>query len=577
MTNTPKTEILTYFLYEDIFRDIEKNSIILPLSYLNSEENIDKLIVDLINDFNPVDAISYSSFLNMICQVLVKDELFNITKKELSESKLKSTGNIPPRLLFHRDNLLYFISLILSLGVNGNNNITDGKNLKYPQSYYKSLLLINSKLNFIKSEPKQGIMKDSFIRGYPYYYIPEMSFTIYSRRIQRYWYVYNQILYEIENTRKEKINEGLTAIESKIGISLKDYFSVITQMLIWFLGISISKEDKESKTLGFNYKNRNSFYINRSNFEKDPNFLKLIEHLSQDIDGLKKNINLERKDVIEGFFKHFQIFFDYPVLKIDKDNFCIIDLKFLLEGICSGLFWHISKVSDIDVTNLKDQYGYLMEKYFLFLLKNIFPDIKCTSENTGQPDAVLELDDIIIIFEFTTEYYRYASLYNTDNSEFKNDIYRILFNEGKKDPHGRKKKDEGKFIKLNNYMEQLKTDKKRIISVLVTENYFGDYDLLNEFDNIISINIQKNGLKNIQKHRPLIINLDDLETCWGYFKQQDSIKNFIEAVDSWNAIVEKGPYHYNFSGFISFYNEGKIENENYREFFNFNRFLDNKK
>jgi hypothetical protein len=128
-----------------------------------------------------------------------------------------------------------------------------------------------------------------------------------------------------------------------------------------------------------------------------------------------------------------------------------------------------------------EQYGYLLEEYFGFLLKKIFPEIKLTYTQNGKPDALLEVnaddESYLIIFEFTTKFYKISSLYNRIAKSFIDDLNRILFS--------KRINDKGEFINLNKYAENYKKQDKTLIPILVTESWFGDYDLLNRIDNIL--------------------------------------------------------------------------------------------
>ncbi len=136
------------------------------------------------------------------------------------------------------------------------------------------------------------------------------------------------------------------------------------------------------------------------------------------------------------------------------------------------------------------------------------------------------------------------------------------------------KGERGKFYKLNIYIENLKFKNKRIVPILVTENHLGDFDLFNRFDSFMFRHIESKNLNNLKDAKPLIINLDDLEYYWA-FGDPNNVKNFIDYVDSWNN-TSKGQYHYNFCYFISSQNNGVAKNSEYRDFFNFPRFLNNK-
>ena len=150
----------------------------------------------------------------------------------------------------------------------------------------------------------------------------------------------------------------------------------------------------------------------------------------------------------------------------------------------------------------------------------------------------------------------------------------MLFNQGKDDPDGRNKKDRGKFLKLNEYLDTVWRGEqgKTIITVLVTENYLGDYDLLNQFDNILDTKIQEYGLTNLRAHKPLILCLDDFEIFWALSTEEKAVQDFEECYRGWEK-SDKGRFLYNFSNFISSNNNAVIKNDKYLAFFDYSKFL----
>ncbi|MFQ5713926.1 MAG: hypothetical protein ACE5GU_07835 [Candidatus Scalinduaceae bacterium] len=287
-----------------------------------------------------------------------------------------------------------------------------------------------------------------------------------------------------------------------------------------------------------------------------------------------KNIKLTNKSYDKGILFHRDnlLYFISQVIVKDKSG----DLKFLFEGVCSGFIWHLKDISQYEIKRIKDKYGHLLEEYFIFLLKKIFKDknVITTNKDEGKPDAFLQFDDYIIIFEFTTEPYRFSSLYNTEKKGFLDDLYRILFNEGKGDTRGRNKKDEGKFFKLNTYIEEQKNKGKKIIPVLITENYIGDYDLINEFcefdepSGFIDQKISNKNLDNLKEYKPLIINLDDLERFWAVSDSNKAEQEFIQYIEAWEK-EEKNIFHYNFSLYMNNKSGNVVKNSRFKEFFDF--------
>jgi hypothetical protein len=246
--------------------------------------------------------------------------------------------------------------------------------------------------------------------------------------------------------------------------------------------------------------------------------------------------------------------------------FCILDFKFLVEGICSGLVWKIDSIirngnyKDYSIQNIREQYGYLLEEYFGFLMKKAFPEAELTFTQEGMPDCIVEFQlenkSHLLILEFATKYFKISSLYNKASDCCKQDLNRILFS--------KKRNDKGKLINLNKYVNDYKSKYEIVIPILVTENWLGDFDLLNRLDAFIGKGIHEHGLDSLALYKPLIISLDDLETFWAISTRGNETQEFTLHVKNWENSL-KGKHLYNFSYFIS---EGqKVNSREYSNFF----------
>ena len=213
-----------------------------------------------------------------------------------------------------------------------------------------------------------------------------------------------------------------------------------------------------------------------------------------------------------------------------------------------------------------------MEEYFKFLIGNIFKGAQISFGDAGGADAIVEQGDKIFVMEFTTEYYRLSSLYNPSCEEFINDAYRILFSTGKDDARARDKKDKGKLIKLNEYIEKNNVEGKTIIPILVTENLLGNPELFNEFNDFYDKEIADKKLAHLQQNSPLFLCLDDLETFWGLFDPKDAVEGLAGFAKDW-IVTEKGPLFHNVSsGMCRFVEkqqgkEATVSNHDFAEFF----------
>ncbi len=90
------TKLVAFASYENLF--------------LLTETDVDCLIDHKIKDYEPVESISYSSFLNMICQTTSIENLLQLQisgKGRLFEKKDMVRLYLEPRIIYHRDNLLH--------------------------------------------------------------------------------------------------------------------------------------------------------------------------------------------------------------------------------------------------------------------------------------------------------------------------------------------------------------------------------------------------------------------------------------------------------------------------------------
>ena len=212
-----------------------------------------------------------------------------------------------------------------------------------------------------------------------------------------------------------------------------------------------------------------------------------------------------------------------------------------------------------------------MERYFKLIMKKIFVRSKIEFGEYCGADSVVEIKDHILVFEFTTEYYRMSSLYNSSSSEFIDDAYRILFNTGIDDPKSRGKRDRGKLLKMNQYILENRQEGKNIIPILVTENFLGDTDLLNSFNGFYQQEISDKTLTFLSDHKPLILSLDDIETFWGLYQSKDSVEEFVVFANEWRE-TDKGPYFHSPSIFLDKManrqeNGARVANKDFVRFF----------
>ena len=576
-----ETKIVTYLTYSELFETFEKGGILIPTNTLKTVEDFEKQIEYLLHEMNPTELIQFSSFLNMICQTRATDPTMVRGISLLEESGVIARGRgFSNKIVFHRENILNLIGQILSRKIQGDQQLTGIGHAANQKKYSEAILLNNDLLNV---ETRSGgstrgvFLRDHFIREWPHYYLPDIAHLIYGHKLVRYRFCYESLLPTLEAADKVEMNAGITAFEQKSGVSLSAYMKVLRGLYTWFFETPIHYKKNpltpSQPRLGFDFTNIGSFYIQASQFKEDPSFLATVDLLSRDIDAFRiasDQAAQRKRDPISGYNKNIRIFFDNPIFKISEGLYCITDLKFIIENVCGGLLWRVK--SEDSLQNFKSAYGRLMEKYFQFLISNIFKGAKVNFGENAGADAIVEYEDTILVMEFTTEYYRFSSLYNSTCDEFLDDAYRILFNAGKEDPRARSKSDKGKLLKLNQYIENNKSAGKKIVPVLITENFLGNHDLLNEFDSFYDSEIVDKKLSNLIGKPPLFLCLDDLETFWSLFDPSEAVEAFSRFSDYWIP-KNKGPLFHNPSSAMCEFvkdvqgKEPTVSNHDFSDFF----------
>lgn len=574
-------KVVTHLAYTDLFDVIENDTLVVPTSILRTVESIEIQIERLLREMNPIELIQFSSFLNMICQSYGSDASMVRGISLLEETGLIEKGRgFINKIVFHRENLLNLIGQILLKNISGVSQLTGVGHEINQQKYTRAILLVNNLLAIeTGSSPmssEEMILKDYFIREWPHYYLSETAQAINGHRIVRYRYCYESILPNLKEKERKMMQQAVSIFENSVGVSLPDYMHAITALFGWFLDWPL-RQRKNPPTpgqpkFGFDFKNIDSFYISSKAFEKDPAFVKTIKALAKDITMLKTSAIEEQgreRDRIQGPNQLIRIFFENPVFKISENDYCIIDLKFILENVCGGLLWRLRTQENIQ--DFKSAYGYLMESYFQFLIKNIFVNSKVTFGDGKGADAIVEEGDKILVIEFTTENYRMSSLYNNSREGFLDDAYRILFNTGPADERGRNKNDKGKMLKLEDYIAGAQQPGKTVIPVLVTENLIGTPDLLDKFSNFYTKEIFDKKLSNLKQNPPIFLCLDDLETFWGLHDPKEAVEAFANFTKQWIQ-TNKGPHFHNATaGIVKFAEEQKgeaiINNKSFSEFF----------
>ncbi|MFA5742745.1 MAG: hypothetical protein WCX77_04020 [Candidatus Paceibacterota bacterium] len=585
-----KTRIVSHLGYSDLFKTFQRNGLVLFANSLKTTIDFEKQIYCLLESMDPVELIQFSSFLNMICQTCTAEMSMVRGLTLLIETKvLPANARLSNKIVFHRENLLNLIGQIIEKKIQGNQQLTGRGYLENQNKYCQAILFNNDLLSLETGDssdtPLQSILRNYFIKEWPYYYLLDIARNINKYRILRYRYCYESLLPLLEEAERKNLEECIYIFKEKTGVSIQDYIRTLDKLFVWFLEMPYQNTQKPvpvgQQKYGFDFLDIRTFYIDAQNFKGDPSFIKIIDSLARDFDAFKKSVAVEKSRTvgpITGYNRNVRVFFENPIFKISEGYYCIIDLKFLIDNVCGGLLFRVVGEGE-KLKKYKPAYGRLMEEYFKFLIENIFKDAKISFGGGVGVDAIIEDGDKVFVIEFTTEYYCQSSLYNPTSQGFVDDAYRLLFNTGKSDPRSRGKSDKGKLIKLEEYIkkekEKDKTKTKTITPILVTENILGDKDLFNSFGNFYDTEIKNKKLVNLEDNPPLFLCLDDLETFWSFFEPEQAVESLADFTKEWIP-SNKGPqFHNATAGIIKFVKEKRGEaiviNKEFCEFFTLKR------
>lgn len=570
-------DILTHLRYEDCFLSECENSLgILRIKGLSGLFlPIDEIINQPLKSLNKKEIIIICSFINMVYQTCSHGEMNRFSTQLLQSVQIPvKQGKVP----FHRGNLLHLITLAVQ-----HHDSTDKDKCWFeetdPGMRYQSdlkkvcqlLLLINSKMDVGSKTGKEFFLYSQILRHYPVYDgNTESSFAFYWRWLKRYWYVYNHLLPCLPEDEKKYMQAAIKVFEEKVGLPLHENFDMLSKLFLWFNGVKKFLHFPDGHTpdavkdiLHFRPDSITSFLIDENNF-KDSSLLQLVRNIAFNAE--------EMKDYVGGsLLSDVKKFFDRTVFRY-KNYFSILDWKFFVERHCAGLFWVLwdksPKKNNKMLGDMRSSYGNVMERYFVYLMKRIFGECVAKPKGDGNPDLVIETETHILIFEFTVKSYRIDSLYKENLDGLYADIDQFFEERDKKDP---KKKQEGKFRRLNEYVGNADQTKK-IIPILVTEKWMGSYELIQEMGYDLDKKIDALQPSKLQVQKPLMICLDEIEVFWSFASDdsKEAVNMFVECIESWRTRQHKGSCWFNF-GFhvVDSYEKNETHNNNHKDFYNF--------
>ncbi|HHF7345227.1 TPA: hypothetical protein ACPSKB_001646 [Legionella feeleii] len=616
-------DLYTYLSPSDLFPQRGLKEIVPSISDL-SPENLEILAVKYIEKYDSTSIIKLSIWLNMIFQTKEMNEIIEIQNRLLLKAGFTP---LKDKILFHRHNLLTIIRLISKHQKSFSSEITiDFNKLENTAKYIISLAILNCHESmeydfvrqlirdfpnhfshgFIDTIQKNRVLKSSLLFSMPNKEWKELLKKYYLKNGFRAEEIIKCALllwnYYCKNFQSDQWSTLF--IQNKNFDTYIKYFEYLSTSLDSIAKLFrrtdytfdyVLKEKILEKDLN-GFKEKTIYYyidpIDRSflNFIikapnelliedkipledinvplEQPSTLPLLENTKQSIleittrKGYTPNTDTE-------LYKSAQRLVGTPLLILDSETRCPFDLACLIDtnGALTykifedGYFSGIEDQRFKDFKRFKDEiYARVSEDMFLSLVKEFFPNnFYYTADKEGYPDGILKVDNSLIILEYTTRDPGFISLYSHEISTVVTKYKNILTNNSlQTDP-------KAKLGQISNQIDLLKKDFSfsKIIPILITDNHFGDYDLLNNIDHFLTHAIWEMNLTNLKENKLTILSMDDFFTIF-MLKETNNCKILMESLDKWNLNYQlKQEFYFSFSCFLL--NEYKIKSKKFKK------------
>lgn len=523
-----KTELYTYLEYQQIFA---WPNFFIPNKKLLKRERVTDKIINLFECYNLDELLILISYVNSVCYSEDTEKIIATQKNDLEKYWITKFYN--KSILYNQASLVNLLQIILSnnfLFINKRNIFWT----KYFSKHIKLLqwFLLSNNLNALNWE-KEGIAKH-IIREYSPSYQKELFVNITNNRIDRYKHLLST------SCENKDFQEAFNKFVESIWISnMNSYITAIESFLAWFT------YKFNEFPYWFQKENLNSFLVRKINFENS-DIIKILKYLSFNTDNHELKEILYSEDYEKSTIRFLQRF---PIYETKTGDYCILDLWFLLDKICFWLFHIIDTFYPDEKIRVSSLWWKEVENIFNKTITNLINWIAIAGKQWGShPDAYIEYEESIFIFEFTTEYYYSSSLYiNDNNNAVLGDLRLLLFNKKWDSKH---KNSPWKAYNLSNYNKIYNPNKEfRAVPILVTERYIWDIELLQLIPKFKNIEKEFNESSTEFKSKDIIIIcLDDLEFADSIWCKDN---NLLNAILEWSEIKnERRLYQFRFRYYL---------------------------
>jgi len=397
---------------------------------------------ELINKYDQLEVLNALSRSNLLIfdrpkyssnQNLLVSNFFDrktINKFINKERKLRrDDAHFACRLsVFNRIQLLYLFQKAFLLCISKEKK--KELRLKKVRIRFGKLLLMANELTYegeeigelIKDEKKKYFLL-YFLRRYENNNIPNLKHEIVRNNI-----ILNEILNQDDLKEKYDNLEIDRFFKSENKVSLLEYLDFI------FCVIAILTDRLKHPNSFIN--NYSSTRVQKSNFSKTILKNSVVSNLLKSLSLDTKNFsNKIENDINKSPSYSFLSFRKYPLFRITKYYYCI-DLGFLIEKVCSNIFW---KIQDSLPQTYRDRFhafwGMVFERYVDSVFERIYKPTSplsnyyphSASENNEEViDGILDYHSSIIMFEFKSSFLPINIKFSPDLRAFENEVKKKL-------------------------------------------------------------------------------------------------------------------------------------------------------
>lgn len=515
-------EFYTYLTLEDLNSHTGNNRIITPVISDYSPKNLECLALEYIKDYDPNQLIEFSAWLNMIYSVKEIVDVENFQNKLLKKS---GWPEFKRKILIYRYTTLSLVGLAAKhiKDLKGTISLSD-QSLENCGKYLVALAILNchphNEHDFIRQ----------LIRDYPNYLPSIIVKSIYLNRILKSYL----LLSHQDNTEWTNLLSSFTEINN---FEIKRMVKFIASLWQYYFS-------------SFDINRSETFLIYDSKFN---NSLPVIKHISTT--PIELGNKLEFTQDMELYRMPIETV-RHPILMKDEGVRYPIDLVSIIDTN-GALAYEIFKKCYYSDQNGSEQkqyrifkeniYSSVSEDIFIKIIKKIFSEnFEETRNIEGYPDCIIQNDNLIFLFEYTTAEPGFMSLFSEHINKVKNKYSDVLV--ARKNQSQQK----AKLKQISNQIDLLKSKyrDKNIFPIMVTDNHFGDFDLLNEMGYFLTNAICEQNLQNLQEHKLTILSMDDIFNIFQY-EETNSLSNLAEKVQHWNSDLSiKKDYFYSFSVYL---------------------------